>query len=128
MMRTGAFGDYYTAFASASGVCAALVGRQATGEGQLVSTSLLRTGAFCDQRTASTRCCSAIRPSGQRTRTQSFNPMISCYRDSKRNGSICWGCRATASGPRLRVRLAVPNWSTIRDSTLWIFAPRTRPS
>jgi crotonobetainyl-CoA:carnitine CoA-transferase CaiB-like acyl-CoA transferase len=80
LMRTGAFGDYYTAFATASGACAALVARQATGEGQLVSTSLLRTGAFCVSHSFN-QVMFGYPPSGQRSRTQSFNPMISCYRD-----------------------------------------------
>jgi crotonobetainyl-CoA:carnitine CoA-transferase CaiB-like acyl-CoA transferase len=81
LMRTGAFGDYYTAFATASGACAALVGRQFTGEGQLVSTSLLRTGAFCVSHSFN-QVMFGYPASGQRSRTQSFNPMISCYRDS----------------------------------------------
>ena len=38
-------GDHGTGLATAAGVCAALLARERTGEGQLVSTSLLRQGA-----------------------------------------------------------------------------------
>ena len=44
--QRGGMGDHSTALAAAAGVCAALVARQRTGEGQLVSTSLLRQGAY----------------------------------------------------------------------------------
>ena len=44
--QRGGMGDHSTALATAAGVCAALVARQRTGEGQLVSTSLLRQGAY----------------------------------------------------------------------------------
>jgi crotonobetainyl-CoA:carnitine CoA-transferase CaiB-like acyl-CoA transferase len=39
-------GDHTTALAAAGGICAALVGRERTGRGQAVTTSLLRTGAY----------------------------------------------------------------------------------
>lgn len=42
----GGMGDHTTAIAAVSATCAALVARQRTGRGQLVSTSLLRTGAY----------------------------------------------------------------------------------
>ena len=44
--QRGGMGDHSTALATAAGVCAALVARQRTGEGQAVSTSLLRQGAY----------------------------------------------------------------------------------
>ena len=44
--QRGGMGDHSTALATAAGVCAALVARERTGEGQLVSTSLLRQGAY----------------------------------------------------------------------------------
>jgi crotonobetainyl-CoA:carnitine CoA-transferase CaiB-like acyl-CoA transferase len=106
-MRTGAFGDYYTAFASASGVCAALVGRQATGEGQLVSTSLLRTGAFCIAHSFN-QVLFGYPASGQRTRTQSFNPMISCYRDSKRQWFYLLGLQGDRIWPAVARSIGRP--------------------
>jgi crotonobetainyl-CoA:carnitine CoA-transferase CaiB-like acyl-CoA transferase len=39
-------GDHSTALAAVGAVCAALVARQRTGEGQAISTSLLRTGMY----------------------------------------------------------------------------------
>ena len=44
--QRGGMGDHSTALATAAGVCAALVARERTGEGQVVSTSLLRQGAY----------------------------------------------------------------------------------
>jgi crotonobetainyl-CoA:carnitine CoA-transferase CaiB-like acyl-CoA transferase len=44
--QRGGMGDHTVAMTGAGMVCAALVSRQATGKGQLVSTSLLRQGAY----------------------------------------------------------------------------------
>jgi crotonobetainyl-CoA:carnitine CoA-transferase CaiB-like acyl-CoA transferase len=44
--QRGGMGDHSTALAAVGAVCAALVARQSTGRGQLVSTSLLRTGMY----------------------------------------------------------------------------------
>jgi crotonobetainyl-CoA:carnitine CoA-transferase CaiB-like acyl-CoA transferase len=45
-IRSG-FGDHVTAMTSVAGICAALLARERTGRGQLVETSLLRTGIWC---------------------------------------------------------------------------------
>jgi crotonobetainyl-CoA:carnitine CoA-transferase CaiB-like acyl-CoA transferase len=42
----GGMGDHFTGMSAAGGVSAALFARERTGEGQLVSTSLLRAGAY----------------------------------------------------------------------------------
>jgi crotonobetainyl-CoA:carnitine CoA-transferase CaiB-like acyl-CoA transferase len=44
--QRGGMGDHTVAMTGAGMVCAALVSRQATGKGQLVTTSLLRQGAY----------------------------------------------------------------------------------
>lgn len=44
--QRGGMGDHNTGLAAAGAVCAALVARQRTGRGQVVSTSLLREGAY----------------------------------------------------------------------------------
>ncbi len=43
----GGMGDHVTAMATVAGICAALLARDRTGQGQLVDTSLLRTGTWC---------------------------------------------------------------------------------
>lgn len=87
MMRCGAFGDYYTALAAAGGICAALVGRAATGKGQRVLASLLRTGTYA----ISSALNLALLGYPQRRaagRSPSFNPLINCYQD--RDGQWFW--------------------------------------
>ena len=44
--QRGGMGDHTVAMTAAAMVCAALVSRQTTGQGQLVTTSLLRQGAY----------------------------------------------------------------------------------
>lgn len=44
--QRGGMGDHTAALSAVGAVCAALVARQRTGEGQFVSTSLLRTGMY----------------------------------------------------------------------------------
>ena len=44
--QRGGMGDHTTALSAVGAVCAALVARQRTGKGQLVATSLLRTGMY----------------------------------------------------------------------------------
>jgi crotonobetainyl-CoA:carnitine CoA-transferase CaiB-like acyl-CoA transferase len=44
--QRGGMGDHSAAMTGAAAVCAALVGRASTGRGQVVSTSLLRQGAY----------------------------------------------------------------------------------
>ena len=44
--QRGGMGDHSTALATAAGVCAALFARERTGGGQVVTTSLLRQGAY----------------------------------------------------------------------------------
>ncbi len=44
--QRGGMGDHPTGLAAAAGVCAALLARERTGRGQVVSTSLLRQGAY----------------------------------------------------------------------------------
>jgi crotonobetainyl-CoA:carnitine CoA-transferase CaiB-like acyl-CoA transferase len=48
-MPSPAFGDSQTGFALASGIIAALLHRERTGEGVVVNTSLLNTGMWCMQ-------------------------------------------------------------------------------
>jgi crotonobetainyl-CoA:carnitine CoA-transferase CaiB-like acyl-CoA transferase len=123
MMRTGAFGDYYTAFSAASGVCAALVGRQLTGRGQLVSTSLLRAGAFCVSHSFN-QVLFGYPPSGERKRNQSFNPMITCYRDSNRKWFYLLGLQGDRIWPAVARSIGRPELE--KDPRFDSLANRTR--
>jgi len=87
MMRCGAFGDYYTAMAAAAGVCAALVARQQTGQGQRVVGSLLRTGAYAISAHLD-RVIHGTPPRAVKSRAEILNPMNNCYRDS--HGKWFW--------------------------------------
>jgi crotonobetainyl-CoA:carnitine CoA-transferase CaiB-like acyl-CoA transferase len=46
VMQRGGMGDHMTGLAGAAGVAAALLARERTGQGQLVSTSLMRIGGY----------------------------------------------------------------------------------
>ena len=82
MMRCGAFGDYYTAMSAAGGVCAALVARQQSGQGQRVVASLLRTGAYAISAHLD-RVLHGTPPRAVKSRAEILNPMNNCYRDSR---------------------------------------------
>ena len=75
----GGMGDNVTALALVAGILGALVHRQRTGRGQLVSTSLLRTGMFVESMELSTfLALGKVMPPPSRTRPQ--NPLMNSYR------------------------------------------------
>src|SRR5262249_30923664 len=77
--QRGGMGDHTAAIAIAGAVCAALLARQRTGTGQLVSTSLLRTGTYILGWDLNTHLrFGKVAP--PYTRTSLPNPLISCYR------------------------------------------------
>jgi crotonobetainyl-CoA:carnitine CoA-transferase CaiB-like acyl-CoA transferase len=74
----GGFGDHVTGITTLAGILGALLEREKTGRGQLVETSLLRTGIYClgwdlgiqaryDKLLLAT------------PRTDEINPMVNCY-------------------------------------------------
>lgn len=74
-----AVGDHYTAAVAVAAICAALLARATTGEGQLVDTSLYRTGAYAMSWDLSMQLrVGAIVPQlGRRAVT---NPLVNTYR------------------------------------------------
>jgi crotonobetainyl-CoA:carnitine CoA-transferase CaiB-like acyl-CoA transferase len=77
--QRGGMGDHSTALSAVGAVCAALVARQRTGAGQLVSTSLLRTGMYVLGWDLNIRLRYGYLAAPY-TRFDVPNPMINCYR------------------------------------------------
>ena len=76
--QRGGMGDHTTALSAVGAICAALVARQRTGEGQLVSTSLLRTGMYVLGWDMNIRLrFGHVAPPYKREDVP--NPVISCY-------------------------------------------------
>lgn len=77
--QRGGMGDHATGITAAGAICAALVARARTGEGQFVSTSLLRTGMYILGWDTSIRLrFGYIDPPYDRRHAP--NPLINCYR------------------------------------------------
>ncbi len=76
--QRGGMGDHMTGMAAAGGVAAALFVRERTGEGQLVSTSLLRTGAYMLGWDVSINLRTGL-PTTPITRRTAPNPLILDY-------------------------------------------------
>jgi len=77
--QRGGMGDHTTAIAAVSAICAALVARQRTGEGQFVSASLLRTGVYVLGWDVNTRLRFG-RVESPYDRRRIPNPLVNCYR------------------------------------------------
>lgn len=74
----GGLGDNVTAITIVSGIMAALYHRERTGEGQLVSTSLLRTGIYSIGMDVATRV-GLGRIAAPTSRTRPQNPLMNTY-------------------------------------------------
>jgi crotonobetainyl-CoA:carnitine CoA-transferase CaiB-like acyl-CoA transferase len=79
--QRGGMGDHTTAIAAVSCICAALVARQRTGEGQFVTASLLRTGVYVMGWDVNTRLRFG-RVESAYDRRRIPNPLVNCYRSS----------------------------------------------
>ncbi|MGR8948819.1 MAG: CaiB/BaiF CoA transferase family protein [Gammaproteobacteria bacterium] len=83
----GGIGDNVTAITLVAGLLGALFSRERTGLGQLVSTSLLRTGIFCVSMEMSARLAiNRVAPSPLRTEPQ--NPLMNSYQTG--DGKWLW--------------------------------------
>ena len=77
--QRGALGDHIAGMTLAGGIAAALLARATSGEGQMVTTSLLRVGIFVLGWDTSATLRLGI-PATPMTRTTTPNPVIDCYR------------------------------------------------
>jgi crotonobetainyl-CoA:carnitine CoA-transferase CaiB-like acyl-CoA transferase len=75
----GGLGDHVSGLALVGGILAALYERERSGRGQLVETSLLRTGVYCLGWDLGIQLqFGKVRPTDRREET--MNPMVNCYR------------------------------------------------
>ena len=109
--QRGGMGDHSTALAAVGAVCAALLARERSGEGQLVSTSLLRTGMYVLGWDLNIRLRLG-RVAGPYTRTNIPNPVVSCYRAG--DGRWFWllGLQGDRHWPDLVRAIERPEWAT----------------
>lgn len=118
----GGLGDSVTGITLVAGVLAALVQRARTGEGQLVSTSLLRAGTYCIGMELSTRLgLGRLRPPEDRKAPS--NPLLNSYLAG--DGKWLWlmGAESERHWPALLAALAQPE---IRDDPRFASARERR--
>jgi crotonobetainyl-CoA:carnitine CoA-transferase CaiB-like acyl-CoA transferase len=99
-MIRGGFGDHITGITTLAGVLGALLERERTGRGQLVETSLLRTGIYCLGWDLGIQArYGRLAPPVPRTRE--INPLVNCYRTA--DGHWLWllGVEADRHFPKL---------------------------
>jgi crotonobetainyl-CoA:carnitine CoA-transferase CaiB-like acyl-CoA transferase len=107
--QRGAFGDHVAGLGAAGGIAAALLARERSGRGQLVSTSLLRLGIFALGWDVNTTLRLGV-PARPMTRTATPNPLIGCYR--ARDGRWLWllGLQGDRHWPDLVRAVDRPAW------------------
>lgn len=106
-IRAG-MGDHVTGLTILSGILAALLQRERTGTGQLVETSLLRTGIYCVGWDLGIRL-RFDKLASTRDRTEIMNPMVNCYRAG--DGSWFWllGVESDRLWPKLVAAIERPD-------------------
>lgn len=109
--QRGGMGDHTTAIAAAGAVCAALLARERTGEGQLVAASLLRTGVYVLGWDVNTRLRLG-RVESPYDRRRIPNPVVNCYRSG--DGRWFWllGLQGDRHWPDLVTALERPELLT----------------
>lgn len=119
----GGFGDHVTAMSSVAGIVAALLAREKTGKGQLVSTSLLRAGIYCVGWDLSIQLRFG-RVASTKSRTATVSPLMNAYRTA--DGRWLWllGLEADRHWPKLVKVLGSPTWAT--DEALATAAGRAK--
>jgi crotonobetainyl-CoA:carnitine CoA-transferase CaiB-like acyl-CoA transferase len=108
-LQRGAMGDHTAGMTLAGGVAAALVARERTGRGQLVTTSLLRVGAFVMGWDANAALRLGIHATPMERRTMP-NPVISSYQAG--DGRWFWllGLQGQRHWPDLVRTVGKPEW------------------
>jgi crotonobetainyl-CoA:carnitine CoA-transferase CaiB-like acyl-CoA transferase len=103
----GGLGDNVSALSLVSGICAALFHRERSGQGQMISTSLLRTGIYSIGMDVSSRM-GLGRAASPPPRTKPQNPLMNLYRAG--DGTWFWlvGAESARHWPVITDALGVP--------------------
>lgn len=107
--QRGGFGDHTAALALTNGILAALLARERSGEGQFVSTSLLRAGTYVlgfDLNTTVRLGLAFPQP----TRTTMPNVLTTCYRTRDERWFWLLGLQADRHWPDLVRAIDKPEW------------------
>jgi crotonobetainyl-CoA:carnitine CoA-transferase CaiB-like acyl-CoA transferase len=107
--QRGGFGDHTAALALTNGILAALLARERSGEGQLVSTSLLRAGTYVLGFDLNTTVRLGI-AFPQPTRTTMPNVLTTCYRTRDERWFWLLGLQADRHWPDLVRAIDKPEW------------------
>ena len=110
-LQRGAMGDHTAGITLAGGVSAALLARERSGQGQLVTTSLLRVGAFV-MGWDTNACLRLGIKAWPMTRTNAPNPVIICYRTQDRRWFWLLGLQGQRHWPDLVAAVERPEWLT----------------
>jgi crotonobetainyl-CoA:carnitine CoA-transferase CaiB-like acyl-CoA transferase len=96
----GGMGDVVSGMSLVAGICGALLARERTGRGQIVTTSLLRSGVFSIGMDVSARV-GLGRVATVKTRENVSNPLMNCYPTG--DGSWFWlmGAESEKHWPRI---------------------------
>lgn len=107
----GGWGDHVTGMATVAGVLGALLQRERTGKGQLVATSLLRSGIWCVGWDIGIQL-RFDRLQSTRPRTRVMNPLVNCYRASDEGWFWLLGLESERHWPVLLGALGRSDWAT----------------
>src|SRR5262249_19120138 len=110
-IQRGAFGDHMAGMTAAGGIAAALLARERSGRGQLVSTSLLRVGIFTMGWDMSAYVRLGI-PTAPMTHDTMPNPVISAYRAGDDKWFWLLGLQGDRHWPDLARAVERPEWLT----------------
>lgn len=94
-----AMGDHTTSLALVASITAALFDRERTGAGRVVSTSLVRTGAFVISSDLAAHVNGEIAEAGLRRAL--YNPLLGCYRAADGRWFFLLGLEATRHWPNV---------------------------
>ncbi len=107
--QRGGMGDHGAGMAAAGAVSAALFAREKSGEGQLVSTSLLRQGLYTLSFDLSLALRLGVSPAVGDRRAMP-NPAINCYQDSEGRWFWLVGLEGARHWPPLARVVGRPEW------------------